>query len=91
MRRSRFLDGDETTLYDWLEREVPVICAIQAGELQAYSDEWFQHVVVVIGGSTDGFWLLDPLMTGEPHFVEVNEFMLAWSWMAYQYAIIQKA
>jgi ABC-type bacteriocin/lantibiotic exporter with double-glycine peptidase domain len=41
--------GEWESLQEWLAKGLPVIAAIQAGELSYWQGDYFQHAVVVIG------------------------------------------
>ncbi|MBP8003238.1 MAG: C39 family peptidase [Chloroflexi bacterium] len=81
--------GEWDTVTAWLAQNVPVIAAIQAGELPYWQGEYFQHAVVVGGYDETHLWLLDPATGSEPILVPIDEFMLAWGEMDYRYAVIQ--
>jgi predicted double-glycine peptidase len=76
-------------LITWLNRSVPVIAMVQAGEFVHWSGAEFAHAVVVIGYDTEQVWLLDPAALPEPMPVSIDEFMLAWGELDYRYAVLK--
>jgi ABC-type bacteriocin/lantibiotic exporter with double-glycine peptidase domain len=82
-------EGEWEVVDDCLTKSIPVIAAIQAGELSYWQGELFQHAVVVVGHDESYVWILDPATKTQPIVVPIDEFMLAWGEMDYRYAILQ--
>jgi predicted double-glycine peptidase len=80
--------GEWETIQAQLAQKTPVIAMVQAGELPHWHGETFQHAVVIIACSETQVWLLDPATSSDPIIVSIDEFMLAWSEMDYQYAVV---
>lgn len=80
--------GDLDRLHEWLERGVPVICFIQAGELPHWRGELFQHAIVVTAIDAELVWILDPDAQEEPLAPSIDDFVLAWGELDYLYAVI---
>ena len=81
--------GEWDIVTAYLSQSIPVIVAIQAGELPYWQGEFFQHAVVVVGYDESQLWLLDPASGSQPVAVPIDEFMLAWGEMDYRYAVLQ--
>lgn len=84
-----YATGEWETVTAHLAHNIPVIVAIQAGELPYWQGEYFQHAVVVIGHDETHVWLLDPAALPQSIVVPIDEFMLAWGEMDYRYAVLQ--
>lgn len=84
-----YAEGEWEVVDDWLTKSIPVIVAIQAGELSHWQGESFQHAVVVVGHDKSYVWVLDPATKTHPIVVPIDEFMLAWGEMDYRYAVLQ--
>ena len=83
---------DEGTLSNiafWLQRNVPIIAFVQAGELPHWQGRQSQHAVLVVGMSQQTIYLLDPASDSQPIPTPVGDFMLAWDEMDNRYATIQ--
>lgn len=80
--------GEWETIPVWLDRRVPVIAMVQAGELPQWRGEAFQHAVVVVGYDSADVWVLDPAAQSAPIKVSIDEFMLAWGEIDYRFAIL---
>lgn len=72
-----------------LQRLVPVISFVQAGELPHWQGWQSQHAVVVIGLHGQSVYLLDPATEIYPIETSVGDFMLAWDEMDNRYATIE--
>ncbi len=81
--------GEWELLITWLNRSVPVIAMVQAGEFAHWQGAEFAHAVVVTGYDTEQVWLLDPAALPEPMPVSIDEFMLAWGELDYRYAVLK--
>jgi ABC-type bacteriocin/lantibiotic exporter with double-glycine peptidase domain len=80
--------GDWETAAGWLDREVPVIVMVQAGELPHWRGSEFSHAVVVVGYDAANVWLLDPAALPAPISVSIDEFILAWGELDFRYAAL---
>lgn len=83
--------GKWESVQEWLEKEVPVIALVQAGELAPWRGEYFQHAVVVVGYDSTDILILDPAARPELIVVSIDEFMLGWGEMDYRYVVITPA
>ncbi|MBE2197403.1 MAG: C39 family peptidase [Anaerolinea sp.] len=81
--------GEWELLMAWLNRSVPVIAMVQAGEFTHWQGAEFAHAVVVVGYDAEQVWLLDPAALPEPMSVSIDEFMLAWGELDYRYAVLK--
>jgi hypothetical protein len=52
--------GDWSAIQDYLNQRIPLIVAIQAGELAHWQGHYFQHAVVIVGYDDETILLLDP-------------------------------
>lgn len=67
------------TLKMWLERGIPVICALQAwGDEEQYTKEGNGHFVVAIGYDKEKIYFEDPSLTKERGFLSCDDFMMRW-------------
>ena len=81
--------GEWELLHHWLKKQVPLVTAIQAGELAHWQGDSFQHAIVVVGVDETAVYLLDPASEIAPLRVDLDEFLLAWGEMNYWYAVVQ--
>jgi len=81
--------GEWEVLQAWLDKQIPLIAMIQAGELPHWLGEYFQHAVVVTGYARSHVWLLDPAAPPETLVVPIDDFMLAWGEMDFRYAVLE--
>jgi len=94
--RSRTLDviyaqnGDLLDIREWLDKAVPVIACVQAGELEHWRKQYAQHAVLLVGLDEKFVFMLDPAMNSSVLKVPVGEFMLAWDEMDNRYAVITR-
>lgn len=72
-----------------LQKQVPVIALVQAGELPHWLGVQSQHAVVVVGIQEQNMAILDPAVETHPIGVPIGDFMLAWLEMDNRYATIQ--
>jgi hypothetical protein len=82
--------GEWEILLEWLDKRVPLIASIQAGELTYWQGEQFQHAVVIVGYDTTQVWLIDPAAQPTLIAVTIDEFMLAWGEMDCRYSILER-
>ena len=77
-----------------LMQHIPVIAFINAGELTHWRQAGsigsaiISHAVVIVGLTDQGVEIMDPGLATGPTLVTEAEFLLAWSWMDYEYATI---
>lgn len=81
--------GEWELLIAWLDRRVPVIAMVQAGEFAHWQGAEFAHAVVLVGYDAEHIWLMDPAALPEPMSVSIDEFMLAWGELDYRYAVLR--
>jgi len=81
--------GEWELLIAWLDRRVPVIAMVQAGEFAHWQGAEFAHAVVLVGYDEEQVWLMDPAALPEPMSVSIDEFMLAWGELDYRYAVLR--
>ena len=74
----------------WLDRGVPVIAFIQAGELPHWRGECSYHALVIVGLEAGAVHLLDPAADAEVITVPRGDFLLAWDERAYTYAVVTR-
>ena len=74
----------------WLDRGVPVIAFIQAGELPHWRGECSHHALVIVGLEAGAVHLLDPAADAEVITVPRGDFLLAWDERAYTYAVVTR-
>ena len=80
--------GEWETVPTWLDRRVPVIAMVQAGELPHWQGEAFQHAVVVVGYDSADVWILDPAAQPMPITVSIDEFIIAWGEVDFRFAVL---
>lgn len=80
--------GKWGSLIAWLDRGVPVIAMVQAGELTYWQDTEFAHAVVVAGYDATQVWLLDPAALPEVILISIDAFMLAWGELDFRCAVM---
>ncbi|MCB9430656.1 MAG: C39 family peptidase [Ardenticatenaceae bacterium] len=86
-----FDQGTARELENWLNRGVPVVVFLQAGELPYWQGEIFQHAVVAVGMDEQFIWLLDPALTDSNSVsTPLDDFMLAWGEMDYSFAVLNR-
>jgi ABC-type bacteriocin/lantibiotic exporter with double-glycine peptidase domain len=71
-------EGDFQAVDDALAIGLPVIVAINTGELKSYWQSAVAHAVVVIGMDKEFIYLDDPALEDAPQRVTIAEFDLAW-------------
>ena len=91
--RNRTIDvvirrGDEHAPFGWLSKNVPLILAVEGGELAHHAGQHFQHAVVLIGQDDVGFWMHDPELASGPIHISTDELLLAWGEIDYRYAAL---
>lgn len=74
----------------WLQRDVPVIAFVQAGELPHWRGRQAQHAVLVVGIAGDAVLLHDPALAEGPSHIPVGDFVLAWDEMENRYAVVTR-
>lgn len=83
-----FADGAVRDLQNHLALERPIIVFVQAGELPHWRGCVSQHAIVVVGMDEVCVGVLDPAAGSEVIDVPLGDFLLAWSELAYLYAVI---
>lgn len=78
---------DEAPIVEALRSGMPPICLVATGALPYWTAN-VQHAVVVAWQDERGFHLNDPAFADRRHSVSYDAFMLAWSEMDYQYAVV---
>ncbi len=81
-------EGTLEQLRHWLDRGVPPIAFVEAGELPHWQGERFQHAVVLVSINDTTVAFLDPDFAPQPAHVSVDEFLLAWGELNYLYAAL---
>lgn len=81
-------EGDMSEMAHHLQEGIPVIAAVDTGQLPYWS-EATNHAVVVIGVGDTSVHLLDPDTEPEIHVVSLSEFELAWLEKDYLCAVIR--
>jgi len=74
-------------LQAYLQRGIPCIIFVQAGELPYSESEGF-HAVVVVGLSEQTAYINDPALDTGPQPIPIDDLRLAWSEFEYEGAII---
>ena len=77
-------------LHAWLQRQVPVIVCVQAGELPHWRGAQAQHAGVVVGLDEHNVHLHDPALDHGPVAVPTADFWLAWDEMEGRYAVLTR-
>ncbi len=82
--------GDLDTLCRFLDRDLPVILFIQAGELPHWSGRKAQHAILVVEIGEQEALILDPYPEAQPAplCVPLGDLVLAWDEMSNAYAVI---
>jgi ABC-type bacteriocin/lantibiotic exporter with double-glycine peptidase domain len=80
--------GDIEMLRHYLDNGLPLIVAVDTGELRSYWREATGHAVVVVGIERDTVYLNDPEFENAPIAIPLAEFELAWEEMYCRYAVI---
>jgi hypothetical protein len=83
-------NGTLDDIENWLQRGVPVIALVQAGELPHWRGVRAQHAVLIVGTSDVVVLMHDPALIGGPIAVPVGDFLLAWQEMDERYAVLRK-
>lgn len=78
---------DEEPILTAMRLGKPPICLVTTGALSYWSQN-VQHAVVVVAQDEFGFLVNDPAYADQRRWVSFDAFMLAWSDMDYQYALI---
>ncbi len=81
-------EGDLATVQTHLESGLPLITAVDTGQL-SYWQEATDHAVVIVGLDDTAVYLHDPNFTDSPQIVSRAEFELSWLEKNYLYAVIQ--
>ena len=71
-------EGDLADLAEAFEVGLPVIVAVNTGELTSYWQRATAHAVVVVGMDSEFVYLNDPALDDAPKQVALAEFDLAW-------------
>ena len=80
--------GDLDDLREMLERGLPVILFVEAGEPPYCCGIVSPHAVVIVGMDDQVAQVLDPAMPPAPLSVPLDELMLAWDEMDDSYAAL---
>lgn len=81
--------GDEFDLTALVEQQVPSIVFLRTKELTHWNTDT-QHAIVVVGCDERGFFVNDPAFTDAPRHISTDELMLAWDWLDYAFAFVDK-
>jgi hypothetical protein len=84
------LNGGWDDIRSWLQRQMPVIACVQAGELPHWQGVQAQHVVLIVGLDDQSVHIHDPALDHAPIPVPVGDFWLAWDEMERRYAVLTK-
>lgn len=74
----------------WLDRGVPVIAFVQAGELPHWRGERSHHALVIVGLEAGVVHLLDPAMDADVITAPAGDFLLAWDERACTYTVVTR-
>ena len=85
-----YTSGSLDDVAAWLDRGVPVIVFVQAGELPHWRGERSHHALVIVGLEAGAVHLLDPAAGAEVIAVPVGDFLLAWDERACTYAVVAR-
>lgn len=80
--------GTLDVLRNWMQKGIPVITCVQAGELPHWQKINAQHAVLVVGLDEVEVYIHDPALPQGIVAVSVGDFLLAWDEMEYRYAVI---
>lgn len=81
-------ERDMAVLSDYLEQEIPVIVAVDTGQLRSYWESKTGHAVVVVGLDGEDVIIHDPALAEGFHRVSAAELELAWLEKNYLFAVI---
>jgi hypothetical protein len=84
------LNGTWNDIRSWLQRQIPVIACVQAGELPHWQGVQAQHAVLVVGMDEQSVYVHDPAFDQGPVAVDSDEFWLAWDEMEGRYAVLTR-
>lgn len=82
--------GDLTTFVPAIESGLPVLVAVNAEDPQNWPYVG-NHAVIVVGFDNQSVFINDPAHVNAPLAIEINTFLLAWSYRDYEYAVIRLA
>ncbi|MEE8389509.1 MAG: C39 family peptidase [Anaerolineae bacterium] len=82
--------GSPEDVATWLDRDVPVIVFVQAGELPHWQGERSHHALVIVGMDTKAMHVLDPAAESDVITVAREDFLLAWDERDYVYAVVTR-
>jgi len=82
-----YTSGDETTLKEAIDRDIPPLIFVDTGELP-YWNVRLRHAVLMVGYDEVQAYLNDPDRPTAPTAVSWGDLMLAWSEFDYKYALI---
>jgi len=85
-----YTSGSLKNLATWLNRDVPVIVFVQAGELPHWRGERAHRAIVVVGMESQAVQILDPAMEANVITVPRDDFILAWDERDYVYATVTR-
>ena len=71
-------EGDLQLVTDVLATGLPIIVAVNTGELRSYWQSTVAHAVVVVGIDEEFAYINDPALDDGPQVVALAEFDLAW-------------
>lgn len=88
-------EGTLDDVVQFIAQDIPVIAFINSGDLSYQRDDEtstsvIQHAVVIVDVDEQGVHIMDPAIEHGPIIVPELEFMLAWSLMDYEYAVLIK-
>lgn len=82
-------EGNFDDIAEALDVGLPVIVAVNTGELTSYWQRTTAHAVVIVGMDSEFIYLNDPALDDAPKKVALAEFDLAWLEMANLLCIIR--
>jgi uncharacterized protein YvpB len=71
-------EGDFEFIAETLATGLPVIVAVNTGELRSYWQSTVAHAIVVVGMDNEFVYINDPALDSAPQSVTLAEFDLAW-------------
>lgn len=85
-----YTSGSLGDIAAWIDRDVPPIVFVQAGELSHWHGEQSHHALVVVGIEAQTVHVLDPAAESEVITVPQDDFLLAWDERDCVYAVITR-
>jgi ABC-type bacteriocin/lantibiotic exporter with double-glycine peptidase domain len=81
-------EDDLSLLTHYIELRLPVIVGVNTLGLSYWPPTDTNHAVVVVGLSGEHVYLNDPAFEDAPQVASANDFLYAWSFQDFRYAII---